>query len=103
MVARGDIYWLEPPDEIARPVLVLTRQAGVDAMARVLVVPTTSTIRGIPTEVLLNGDDGMPSECVLSLDNVAPVRKAHLTRRITTLGSARMVDVCRALSDATDC
>jgi len=82
---------------------MLTRQAGLDVMAKVLAVPTTTTIRGIPTEVLLNGDDCMPTECVLSLDNVAPVRQTHLTRRITTLRSARMVDVCRALSDATDC
>jgi mRNA interferase MazF len=84
-------------------VLVLTRQAGVDAMAKVLAVPATSTVRGIPTEVALGPEDAMPKECVLALDNVAPVRKAHLTRRITTLGPVRMAEVCQALHDATDC
>lgn len=72
-------------------------------MAKVLAAPATTSVRGIPTEVRLGPDDGMPKECVLSLDNLAPVRKAHLSRRITSLGSSRMVEVCRALADATDC
>lgn len=102
-MTRGDIFWHEPPDETPRPVLILTRQVGVAVMSKVLAVPATTTVRGIPTEVVLGSDDGMPKECVLALDNVAPVRKAHLTRRITTLGPVRLVEVCRALRDATDC
>ena len=72
-------------------------------MSRVLGVPATTTARGIPTEVALDGEDGMPKPCVLSLDNIGPVRKVHLTRRITTLGPARMAEVCQALTRATDC
>lgn len=95
--------WHEAPDETPRPVLVLTRQVGVEVMARVLAVPATTTVRGIPTEVVLGSDDGMPKECVLALSRVNPVRKAHLTRHITTLGPARLAEVCQALGDATDC
>jgi mRNA interferase MazF len=103
LVERGEVWWHEPPDEKARPVLVLTRQAGVDVMSRVLAVPATTTVRGIPTEVALEADDGMPKTCVLNLDNLAPVRKAHLTRFITKLGPTRMAEVCAAMGRATDC
>ena len=102
-MSRGDIFWHEPPEEPTRPVLVLTRQAGTEVMAKVLAVPATTSARGIPTEVRLGTQDGMPKDCVLSLDNLAPVRKAHLTRRITTLSAGRLAEVCQALRDATDC
>ena len=42
-------------------------------------------------------------DCALALDNVAPVRKSHLTRHVTSLGPVRMAEVCQALRDATDC
>lgn len=103
MVGRGEVWWHEAPGEKARPVLVLTRQAAVDAMARVLAVPATTTVRGIPSEVAVDESDGMPRACVLALDNTAPVRKAHLSRLVTRLGPERLAEVCLALRDATDC
>lgn len=70
---------------------------------QVLAVPATHTIRGIPTEVRLTRDDGMPDECVLSLDNVMLVRPALCTTLITRLGPATMARVCDALGHATAC
>jgi len=70
---------------------------------QVLAVPATRVIRGIPTEVPLDATDGMPAECVLSVDNVTPIRVALCTDRITRLGSARMREVCGALRVATAC
>lgn len=102
-MSRGEVWWHEAPDEKPRPFLVLTRDVGIASMAKVLGVPTTTSIRGLPTEVVLTYDDGMPRECVLSLDNVTPVVKAHLTVRIAALGPERMAKVCRALRAATDC
>ncbi len=66
-------------------------------------MPTTQTIRGIPSEVELGHDDGMLGDCVVSTDNITVVRKMLLTRHITTLSPQRMDEICRALAYATSC
>ena len=66
-------------------------------------MPATRTIRQIPTEVLLDIDDGMPEECALSLDNLTLVPKQLFRTRITRLSIERMNEVCRALTLASGC
>jgi mRNA interferase MazF len=103
VVARGEIWWHESPDELRRPYLVLTRDEGIPVLNQVLAVPATRTIRGIPTEVRLDESDGMPDECVLTLDNLRVVRKSMLAEYLTTLNPARLREVCAALAFATAC
>ena len=100
---RGEIWWMEHPDAGRRPACVLTRQAAIRVLHTVLVVPATTQARGIPTEVRLGPEDGMPRDCVLTLDNLAPVRKALLTERITRLGPAKLAELCAALGIAVGC
>lgn len=102
-MTRGEVWWAELPDVGRRPVVVLTRDEVVDALTSVIVATVTTRRRDVPTEVGLDVDDGMPRPCVVSLDNVATERKAHLVERITRLGPDRMLEVCRALSHATGC
>lgn len=99
---RGEIWWVEEQNE-RRPACLLTRQEAVPVLSRVTVVPATRTVRGIPTEVELGREDGMPSSCALSLDNVRTVPKSLLTERITTLSPARLHEVCVALGHALGC
>jgi mRNA interferase MazF len=68
-----------------------------------LAVPATRTIRQIPTEVVLDTDDGMPEACALSLDNMTFVPKELFRTRITRLSAERMGEVCRALTLASGC
>lgn len=103
MVKRGDICWVDLPDEKRRPALILTRPEAIPAMRKVTVAYLTRTIRGIPTEVRLEAADGMPDECVVTLDNVRTVPRVLLGEPITSLGGARMHEVCRALAIATGC
>jgi mRNA interferase MazF len=103
VVARGEVWWHESPDEQRRPYLVLTRDEGIPLLNQLLAVPATRTIRGIPTEVQLDVADGMPAECVLTLDNLRVVRKRMLTGYVTTLGPAKLAQVCAALAFATAC
>jgi mRNA interferase MazF len=84
-------------------VLVLTRAQAIPVLSRIVVAPLTKTIRGIPTEVLLGGDDGMPAECVISFDNLQLIPRALLSEPLTSLSGARMHEVCKALSIATGC
>lgn len=94
---------MERPDAGRRPHLVLTREGAVPALSAVLAVPATRTIRHIPTEVALGVEDGMPDDCVLSLDNTRVMAKELFRERICTLTPDRMREVCRALGYATAC
>jgi mRNA interferase MazF len=101
-VKRGEVWWYEAEGG-RRPYLVLTRTEAVAVLNQVLAVPATRTVRGIPTEVALDEDDGMPRSCVLTLDNVSLIRPSQCTDRITELGPERMAEVCTALHRATAC
>jgi mRNA interferase MazF len=103
VVERGDIWWVEHPEAGRRPACVLTRQAAIGVLNSVLVAPATRTVRGIPTEVALTREDGMPRDCVLSFDNLTTVPKALLTTRITSLPEDRHAELCDALRAATGC
>lgn len=104
MVRRGDVYWLELPDERRRPVCVLTRDAALPVLRNVAVALVTRTVRDIPTEVALTKrGDGMPDDCAISLDNLRTVPKTLLVERITSLSGTQMHNVCSALDLATGC
>jgi mRNA interferase MazF len=103
-IDRGDV-WLHrfaAPDK-RRPIVVISRQDAIAVLSTVLVAPITSTIRGLPSEVALDVDDGLKGPCAVNLDHVQTVRKADLQRHIVTLRPARMAEICRALSVATGC
>lgn len=101
---RGEVRLFRfPPPDKQRPVLVLTRGSALQYLSRVTVAPITSTIRGVPSEVLLGPEDGMRNACVANLHNVVTVPQSGLGRRVATLGRARMREVCAALAFALGC
>lgn len=97
------MVWLELEQEGRRPVLVLTRDEALPRLRNVVVALLTRTIRGLDTEVELGPADGMPIECVVSLDNLRTVPQALLTKSITRLDPDQMDAICRALTRATGC
>ncbi len=101
--ARGEIWWGEAPDAKGRPYLVLTRDEAVPVLRTILVAPVTRTIRGIPTEVPVGAEEGLPAEGVAAMDNVLAFPKALLVRRMGTLSAERRGEPCAALRAATDC
>lgn len=73
-------------------------------MRRALVAPCTTTIRGLPSEVVLDShDDPIPSDSAVNLDSVESVSVGTLTTRLGRLGDGRMREICAALSVAVDC
>jgi mRNA interferase MazF len=101
---RGEIRLVKfPPPDKQRPALVLTRDSGLSVLNRVTIAPITSTVRGIPTEVVLTPDDGMKATCAVNLDNVTTIARAGLGRRVAALGPERMREVCAALAFAVGC
>lgn len=99
---RGEVWWVETPTK-PRPYLIVTRQSAVVVLNRVIAVPATRTTRGIETEVPLSREDGMPRDCVLSLDNIESVRKTRFIDRVCELSPAKLEEVCAALNRAVDC
>jgi mRNA interferase MazF len=87
---------LSSPDK-KRPVIVLTRDSAISYLSSVTVAPVTSTIRGVPSEVVFGEDDGMKAPCAVNLHNTITVNRDRLGKRVGRLNSARMNEVCAAL------
>lgn len=101
---RGEVWWCELPEIGRRPVVVLSRDAAIPRLRRSLIAPCTTTIRGLPSEVVLEpGDDPVPRRSAVNLDSVESVSIAVLVERLGRLSDARMRDICAALEVAVDC
>ncbi|MCY7401313.1 MAG: type II toxin-antitoxin system PemK/MazF family toxin [Nocardioides sp.] len=102
--ARGELWWCEMAEIGRRPVVVLSRDAVIPRLRRALVAPCTTTIRNLPSEVLLEpGDDPVPLRSAVNLDSIESVPIAILVERLGRLAEARMREVCAALAIAVDC
>lgn len=102
MVARGELWWGQAPDEKGRPYLIVSRDAANNVMQRVLVAPVTRRIRGLPSELALGVDEGLPMESVASFDNLQPFPKALFVRRLGALGP-RLHEICSVADATLDC
>jgi mRNA interferase MazF len=99
--ARGEVWWCELPEIGRRPVVVLSRDAAIPRLRRTLIGPCTTTIRGIPSEVLLEpGEDPVPLTSVVNLDSVEGVSVGTLVERLGRLSDQRMRQICEALEIA---
>jgi mRNA interferase MazF len=101
-MVRGEVWWATTPGG-DRPVLVLTRDPVADRIGAVVVAACTSTIRGLTSELPLCPEDGMPTACVATFDNVHTLRRGAFRAPITRLSAAKMADACQVLSRALGC
>jgi mRNA interferase MazF len=99
---QGEVWWAEAEDK-RRPVLIVTRSDACPVLKRLVVAPVTRTVRGIPTEIALGEDEGLPAECAASFDNLQPVNQTLLAARLGRLNDSRAHEVCRALAALGDC
>jgi mRNA interferase MazF len=101
---RGEIWFAAVPGGGDRPVLVLTRDPVADRIDRVVVAALTRTRRGVVSELTLTvAEDDVPSDCVVSFDNLHTLPRVAFRRRLTTLSLPRMARACRALRAAVTC
>jgi mRNA interferase MazF len=88
---RGEVRWyVFARSDKKRPVVILTRDSALEFLGEVTVAPITSTIRDIPSEVLLTKADGMRRDCAVNLDHLQTVSKGKLGTLITTLSASKM-------------
>jgi mRNA-degrading endonuclease toxin of MazEF toxin-antitoxin module len=69
----------------------------------VTVAPISSTIRSVPSEVILDVDDGMKGRCAVNLHNAVTISQERLGRRVCSLNADRMHEVCSALRFPLGC
>lgn len=95
---RGEVRWFRfPRPDKRRPVLILTRDSALDFLGEVTVAPITSTIRDIPSEVVLTPGDGLQRDCAVNLDHVQTVARGQIGPLIAVLPPGRMEEVRKAL------
>lgn len=96
---RGEVRWFtfRPPDK-RRPIVILTRNSAIPYLTRLVVVPVTTNIRNIPSEVLLTPqEDNVHETCVVTLDNIQTVPKEQIGPIITSLSVDRIDEIERSL------
>ena len=99
---RGEIWWADLEGVGRHPVLLLSRDATYRIRAQATVALITSRIRGIPVEVPVGFDEGLPRESVVNLDNLLTVELSELDRPLGVLSRGKLLEVERALHFALD-
>lgn len=101
---HGELWWAELADAGARPVVIISRDAAIIGRRRTMIAPCSTTIRGLPSEIVLEpGDDPVDRRCVIQLDAVTDVSVRILARPLGRLSDGRMRQLCAGLGVATDC
>ena len=97
-VNRGEIWQFSfPSPNKRRPVLILTRQEIIGHLHSVTVAPITTTIRGIPSEVVIDPECGLKTASAINLDNLVTVPKAGLRSFVGTVPSTVFSELRGAL------
>jgi mRNA interferase MazF len=97
-VNRGEIWQFSfPHPNKRRPVLVLTRQEVIGHLHSVTVAPITTTVRGIPSEVVIGPESGLKSVSAINLDNLATVPKDGLRAFVGTVPPLILDNIREAL------
>lgn len=96
------MYEFRKPDKL-RPVVVLSREDAIAVLHTVMVAPVTSTIRGIPSEVIVGVDEGLKHPSAVNLDHVQTVEKSRLLRHLGHVRGEPLVKLCQALAVAFGC
>ncbi len=98
---RGEVRWykFKHPDK-KRPVVILTRNSILEYLGDVTIAPVTSTIRDIPSEVLLSRPDGMHNDCAINCDHIQTVSKSNVGSMITSLSKEKLSEVRDAINFA---
>lgn len=100
---RGEVWWADLPLPAGRrPVVLLSRNRALRVRPSVTVAAITRRERHVPVEVTLDEQDGMPTRCVVNVDDILTIPKRLLLQPITTLSVAKMKLVSQAVVFALD-
>ena len=97
-MTRGEVWWADLPLPAGhRPVVLISREEAYSYREFVIVAPISRRIRGIPAEVPLGPEDGLPRRCAVNLDSMTTVPKVALLRYISSLRTEKLQAVDSAI------
>lgn len=100
---RGELWLAEIPGDKRRPVLILTRASFIARLTNVTVAPVTTTIRRIPTELVVDERHGIDHDSAVNFDNLLTLRLTYLVRRLGALSTDELHEACDAIALALGC
>ena len=101
MIHRGDVYDADFPLAGPHPAVIVTREQAIPVLSAVAVVLVTSTVRGHPAEVTLEGAHlDLHDGSVVNCDDLATLPKRRLTRYRGHLSPPQLAALDRALAIA---
>lgn len=83
-----------------RPVLVLSTFTGLN---EVHVIPATTRIRGLATEVKAGLLDGLNDDCVFNAQQLQLIPTGAVGYQIGTLSPGKLEEICTALERVIGC
>ncbi len=86
----------------ARPVVILTREVARPFLTQVTVIPVTSRIRGLATEVALGRQNGLDHDCVAIADGITTIAASAVGQQIGFLLDDQEESLIRAIHAAFD-
>jgi mRNA interferase MazF len=98
-----EVRWVDlSPPAGRRPVLLMSRTPAYAYLNSILVAEITPTVRGIPQEVLLGEQEGLPHVAVVNMDALRRIEGRFLGDRLGEIAPARHPELKRALGYALD-
>ncbi len=80
--------------------MIVTRETAIPALTNVTVALVTSTIRHIPTEVVVGPEEGLDHECAVNCDDLYTIPKTALGQRRGRLSPGKLFRLQHALRTA---
>lgn len=100
---RGEVRWYKfPRPDKDRPVVILTRDSVGNYLNEVTIAPITTTVRDIPSEVVLSKEDGMPRACAINCDHLQTVARSRIGTMVVALPADKLHQVSSAIKFALD-
>lgn len=100
---RGELWWAELPPSVGhRPVLILTRDEVLNSIDSIVVAIVTRMARGLRSEIVLGGREGLPVRTVASMDNLMTVPRARLIRLLGNCAQPKIQELNAAITFALD-
>jgi len=100
---RGEIWWVHLPSPVGRrPAVLVSRNQAYRVRSAITVIPLTRTVRGIPTEVPLGPDDGVPKRCAANADVITTIPKHAAREYLCTLDTRKVQALEQAIKFALD-
>jgi mRNA interferase MazF len=101
VIYRGDVYDADFPLAGTHPAVVVTREQAIPVLSTITVVLVTSTVRGHPAEVPLDGTHlDLHERSVINCDDLATLPKRLLTHYRGHLSPGQLDALDRALAIA---